>query len=360
MAAEKKAVLVLADGAVIYGDGMGAECTRCGELVFNTSMMGYQEALTDPSYAGQILLMTYPLIGNYGISKECAESKKVQVEGFCVKWAENTPHHYKSVMNLDKYLQKNKVGGIYNIDTRMVARKIRNFGVMMSACQVYKEGKEPDIEKLKKMISETVYSNLNFVPEVSTKKREVFGKGGKKVALIDYGVKGNIIRELNKRNVQVIVVPYNASAEEISKLAPDGILLSNGPGDPAILKNEVSEIKKLIGKYPIMGICLGHQLLASAAGAKTYKLKFGHRGSNHPVLDRQLNRVFITTQNHGFAVDANSLPKEWEITHVNLNDKSVEGISHRSLPIFSVQYHPEASPGPQDSGYLIDKFVKML
>ncbi|MFH1306990.1 MAG: glutamine-hydrolyzing carbamoyl-phosphate synthase small subunit [Candidatus Micrarchaeota archaeon] len=354
----KKAVLVLSDGTTIHGKGIGTESTRSGELVFNTSMTGYGEALTDPSYAGQILIMSYPLIGNYGFNKEWMESEKVQVEGFCIREAEISPHHVKNNTNLDKYLEKEGVGGICEIDTRALVRKIRTGGVMPCALQVY-EKQKPNIEELLSIAKKTEYSSQNYVQKVSENGIEEYGKGKKKVALIDYGVKGNIIQELNKRDIAVTRFPYNAKADKIKSISPDGILLANGPGDPAMLKNEINEIKKLMD-LPLMGICLGHQLLAYAAGAKCYKLKFGHRGANHPVLDKKLQQVFITTQNHGFAIDEKSLPKEWEITHVNLNDKTCEGIQHKSLPIFSVQYHPEAHPGPRDSRYLFDKFAKNL
>ncbi|MFA5108231.1 MAG: glutamine-hydrolyzing carbamoyl-phosphate synthase small subunit [Candidatus Micrarchaeia archaeon] len=360
MSDKKLAVLVLSDGSTYFGRGIGAECIKSGELVFNTSMTGYQEALTDPSYAGQILMMTYPLIGNYGFSKEYTESKKVWVEGFVLKWAEKDPHHYKSDSSLEQYLKQNNTGCIYEIDTRMLTRKIRNFGVIPAALQVYSSGKSPDLKKLKEMALSTKYSNANFIPTVSCKSPQTFGISKKKVVLIDYGAKGNIIFELNKRGIQVILVPHNTPAEDILSQKPNGILLSNGPGDPAILKQEISQIKKLFGKLPIFGICLGHQLIAHASGATTYKLKFGHRGSNHPVMDKELNKVFITTQNHGFAVDEKSIPKDWEITHVNLNDNTCEGMQHKKMQIFCVQYHPEAHPGPRDSDYLFDKFVKML
>ncbi len=356
---KKKAVLVLADGSAYFANGMGAYGVKTGELVFNTSMTGYQEALTDPSYAGQILLMTYPLIGNYGFNQDWCESQKVWLEGFCTKTYEPNPNHIcnQNSLNLDKYLQDAGVGGIYDLDTRQLTRKIRNHGVIASALEVYE--KEPDINHLIQLAKKTQYSQIDFVSSSSIKEPKTIGTSGKKVALIDYGAKGNIVRELLARKCQITIYPHDTSAQTIISSSPDGIVLSNGPGDPALLNKQIEQIKQLLD-YPIMGICLGHQLLARAIGAKTYKLKFGHRGANHPVLDKIENRVYITTQNHGFAVDENSIPKDWKITHINLNDNTVEGIEHNSLPMFSIQYHPEAHPGPQDSTYLFDKFVSKL
>lgn len=356
---KKKAVLVLSDGSSYSGQGIGATSIRTGELVFNTSMTGYGEALTDPSYAGQILLMSYPLVGNYGFNKEWTESKKVWVEGFCIRKAESSPHHVKTSTNIDKFLQDAGIGGICDIDTRQIVRKIRNFGVMPSALQVCDEKEKADIGELLLLAKKTDYSKIDFVQKVSEEKVTTHGKGSKKIALIDYGVKGNIIRELNNRNVQVIQFPFNTTAEQIYSYDVDGIVLSNGPGDPARLTFQAEQVKKLFD-YPMMGICLGHQILGMAAGSSVYKLKFGHRGANHPVLDKKLNKVFITTQNHGYAVDEKKLPLGWVATHTNLNDNTNEGMEHKSLPIFSVQYHPEAHPGPRDSMYLFDKFVKSL
>jgi len=359
MLKKKKATLVLQDGSTFSAEGIGACCIKAGELVFNTSMTGYQEALTDPSYAGQILIMAYPLIGNYGFSKEWQESDKVHVRGFCVRMAENSPSHFKNGSNLDKFLEKNGVGAIVGLDTRSIVRKIRNKGVMPAALQIYEEGAEPDIQKLLALAKDTDYSKIDCVSDASCKKIITRGEGKIKVALIDYGAKGNIINELLKRGAQVIQFPHNTSAEEIKKHSPGGIALSNGPGDPARLGAQVNEIKKLLG-FPIMGICLGHQLLGCATGAKTYKLKFGHRGANHPVMDLRTKKVVITTQNHGYALDEKTISNEWEITHINLNDNTVEGIAHKKKPIFSVQFHPEAHPGPRDSEYLFDEFIKLI
>lgn len=353
-----KSVLLLVDGTVIYGTGFGAKTIKVGELVFNTSMVGYQEALTDPSYAGQILLLTYPLIGNYGINKTDFESDNIQVEGFCVREFCNTPDHKESIKTVDSFLREFGVPGIANIDTRYLVRKTRNHGVMPAVIATYEESIDT-----KKLLEELAfnYSNINFVEKVSTQKPKIYGQGKKKVVLIDYGVKMGIVRELVVRGIKVIVVPYFATVGDICAHEPDGILLSNGPGDPAILTEAHKTIRSLADKnYPIFGICLGHQLITHAFGGSTFKQKFGHRGSNHPVFDLTKNRVCITTQNHGFASDPKSLPTELEVTHYNLNDKTIEGVRHKSKQIFSVQYHPEASPGPHDSRYLFDEFVKML
>jgi len=357
MANDLKAVLVLKDGTVLYGSGFGAKAIKTGELVFNTSMTGYQEALTDPSYAGQILLMTYPLIGNYGISKKDFESDRVQTEGFVVRRISEDFEHREAEKNVDSFLKEHGVPGIAGIDTRFVVRKIREHGVMPAILATY-DG-EIDAKRLASSVSFD-YSAQNFIEKVTTRKPMVCGSGRKKVVLIDYGVKRGIISEMNRRNVQVIVVPAFSTTEQIREYEPDGIVLSNGPGDPSVLTEAHKTIKKLADSYPIFGICLGHQLIAHAFGGTTFKLKFGHRGSNHPIFDKIKNRAYITTQNHGFAVDETKIPDEFEITHYNLNDKTVEGMRHLSKPIFSVQYHPEANPGPHDSRYLFDEFVKLL
>jgi len=352
-----KAVLILKDGTVLYGNGFGAKTARAGELVFNTSMTGYQEALTDPSYAGQILLMTYPLIGNYGINEKDFESGRVQPEGFAVREISDDFEHREARRNVDSFLKEHGVPGISGIDTRFVVRKIRERGVMPAVLATY-EG-EIDAKKLINSMSFD-YSAQNFVEKVTTKQPVVYGKGEKRVVLIDYGVKTGIIKEMNRRGIQAISVSAFSTAEQIETYEPDGIMLSNGPGDPAILAEAHKTIRKLAERHPVFGICLGHQLIAHAFGGRTFKLKFGHRGSNHPVFDKIKNRVCITTQNHGFAVDETTLPDALEVTHYNLNDKTVEGMRHESKPVFSVQYHPEANPGPHDSRYLFDEFVKML
>lgn len=350
-----EAVLVLKDGTVLEGTGFGAETERMGELVFNTSMMGYQEALTDPSYAGQILLMTYPLVGNYGTSKQDFESDRIHPMGFVVRENSIDGEHRDSTGTLNTLLETHNVPGISGIDTRFVVRHIREKGVMPAILATSKKPIDPEklLEKL-----EFDYSSVDFVSKVTTKERKVFGKGGKKITLIDYGAKMGIVRELVARDCEVHVLPASSSADDVRSLEPDGIMLSNGPGDPAILKDAHKVIRELDGYKPMFGICLGHQLLAHAFGGDTYKLKFGHRGSNHAVMDLRTKKVTITTQNHGFAVG--QMPEGFELTHENVNDKSVEGMACDDKGILSVQYHPEAAPGPHDSRFLFDRFIEML
>ena len=350
----------MSDGSIFRGLGFGAEKVSVGELVFNTSMMGYQEALTDPSYAGQILLMTYPLIGNYGANKGDFESKKVQVPAFVVREACELPSHKDSNATLDEFLGRNNTPGIAGLDTRSIVRRIRERGVMPACVCVY-SGNEPDTAGLLAKANALDYSKINFVEQASVKKEEEYGAPGwKKIALIDCGAKQSIIRELVKRELSVTVLPWNSSSMSILSHDPDGVLISNGPGDPALLGNVAKTAKELFGKMPIFGICLGHQILAHAVGGKTFKLRFGHRGSNHPVKDLETGAVTITSQNHGYAVDEKSLPKEFVPTKLNLNDRTNEGMKHRELPIFSVQYHPEANPGPLDSLGLFDEFKRLV
>lgn len=352
-----KAVLALKDGTILHGSGFGAKTERIGELVFNTSMMGYQEALTDPSYAGQILLMTYPLIGNYGTNKDDQESDSIHPEGFVIREMSQNAEHRNSKQTLDAFLRSKGVPGICGIDTRFIVRHIRDKGVMPAIIATSDRESDLDPKKLLQKLKFD-YSSIDFVSKVTTRKPQVFGKGAKKrIALVDYGVKMGIVRELVKRGCEVHMLPSHSTAKEIKALDPDGVLLSNGPGDPAILTEAHKVIRDLEG-LPMFGICLGHQLLAHAFGGDTYKLKFGHRGSNHAVLDKVRNKVVITTQNHGFAV--RKVSQGFETTHVNVNDKSIEGMRCVSRKIFSVQYHPEASPGPHDSFYLFDEFMKML
>ncbi|MCI0503631.1 glutamine-hydrolyzing carbamoyl-phosphate synthase small subunit [Candidatus Micrarchaeota archaeon] len=353
-----RAALVLKDGTVLQGTGFGAKAERMGELVFNTSMTGYQEALTDPSYGGQILMMTYPLIGNYGTNAADNESDDVQPSGFVIRELSPDSEHRQSTGELGQMLRRNGVPGICGIDTRFLVRHVRDKGVMPAIIAV--SGDEADLEP-KKLLSklEFDYSAIDFVSKVSVKEPKVFGKGGKKrVALIDYGVKMGIVRELIKRGCEVHVLPHSTPAADVLALHPDGILLSNGPGDPSILAHAHKTIRGLEGAAPMFGICLGHQLLAHAFGGDTYKLKFGHRGANHAVQDVRSRKVFITTQNHGFAV--RTAPEGFEITHINVNDNSIEGMADAKRRISSVQYHPEASPGPHDSLHLFEEFMKMM
>jgi len=357
---KRKALLVLSDGTSFAANGFGAAARRVGEAVFTTNMTGYEECLTDPSYAGQILAMAYPLIGNYGMCREWRESSRVHVEGFAVRELCREPRHAKSEKSLARRMEDEGVPGIWGLDTRALVKKIRNSGVMPACLQAFDKGDgSAEKEEMLELARGLDYSKINFVEKVSVGKAASYGKGNKKVVLIDYGVKMGIVREMNRRGVEVVVVPWNASAEEILAFSPKGIIASNGPGDPAMLMKQTGELKKLM-HLPIFGICLGHQLLGQAAGAKCYKLPFGHRGGNHPVMDLREKRVIITTQNHGYAVDAEGLGREWQVTHTNLTDGTVEGIAHRELPIFAVQYHPEANPGPCDSKYLFDRFAAMI
>ncbi len=363
-----KAILVLEDGAIIQGAGFGSKKTVSGELVFNTGMTGYQEALTDPSYNGQILMMTYPVVGNYGINPQLNESERIQAEGFVVREICAKPSHRLSSGTIAQFLKDHDIPGIYDIDTRMLTIKIRQHGTMRAVLKTYPDSKltKTDLDKLVQQARTMPFPEKNnLVSEVSCKKPVWINQkenGRSLIALIDCGTKANIIRELVQRNCTVIQLPYNTTAEEINELKPDGILISNGPGDPAhpeIMATTVKTLQQIYDRYPIKGICLGHQILALAFGAKTYKLKFGHHGANHPVKDLKNGRIYITSQNHGFAVDQATCPPNIEITGINVNDNTVESFQDKKLPIFSVQYHTEASLGPWDSKYLFDKFVTL-
>lgn len=354
-----EAILALEDGRIFKGRSFGAEGESHGEIVFNTSMAGYQEVLTDPSYKGQIVVMTYPLIGNYGVNDEDAESCKPFLEGFVVKECSKIASNWRSKKTLGDYLKEHKILGIEGIDTRELTLHIRHAGALKAVIST-RDMDEASLARKAKASPGLVGRDL--VKEViPSKPYEWNSKGRFKVIVLDCGAKFNIMRELERNNCRVTVVPATASAKEILDLKPHGIMLSNGPGDPAALPYIVKTVQDLIGKLPIFGICLGHQMLGQAFGGKTYKLKFGHHGGNQPVKDLKTNKVAITVQNHGFCVDISTLnTKELELTHVNLNDDTLEGMRHKKLPIFSVQFHPEACPGPRDAEYLFGKFTELM
>jgi len=371
----KKAILALADGTVFEGYSFGAEGEAIGEVVFNTSMCGYQEVLTDPSYKGQMVAMTYTQIGNYGVDEEDIESNKLWLEGFIVKEYCDYPSNWRSKETLNSYLKKNKIVGIRSIDTRALTKHLRDNGAMNGVISTVDLNPANLVKKANKFPS---MEGLDLAKEVTCKEQYSWNQGlwdlGKgyslrtqnselrtyRVAAYDFGMKFNILRNLVNVGCDVTVVPANTTAEDVLKMNPDGIFLSNGPGDPDAVTYAIENVRRLIGKKPIFGICLGHQILGLALGGKTYKLKFGHHGGNQPVMDLTTNKVEITAQNHGFAVDVDSLKGIAELTHINLNDKTVEGLAHTKLPLFSVQYHPEAYPGPHDSAYLFKRFVDMM
>ena len=353
--------LVLEDGTAIRGSFFGSNRSVFGELVFNTNMTGYTEALTDPSYRGQILLMTYPLIGNYGVNPAWMESERIQVAGFVVKEACETPSHPQSALGLSEFLDRHATPGLEGVDTRMLTTRIRSVGTIKAA--LVSEGDDPD--EAARTVRQMPFPDAdNLVATVGCAEPIRYpGARPRTIVVVDCGVKRNIIEEA-RRYANVVRVPWNTGAEEIRRLRPDGVILSNGPGDPAhpdLRDTTVRTTRELAGDIPLLGICLGHQLIALAFGGKTFKLKFGHRGGNQPVKDLETGRVQITSQNHGFAVDAKSLSEsEFKVTHVNLNDGTVEGLVHRELPIYSVQYHPEARPGPWDNEYIFRDFVAHL
>ena len=353
---------MLEDGTIKQGIGFGAIGEVKGELVFNTGMTGYVEALTDPSYAGQILMMTYPLIGNYGVCSEDYESNGIKVEGFVVREVCETPNNWRSEKTLPDFLEEFDIPGMQGVDTRMITRKLRNYGTMKSILKVYEDDCELDVEEIKQKIEvQPSITELDFVNKVSTSKTQIFKNGHNlDVVIIDCGVKWSTIRLLS-RSANIILVPYNTPSEKILEYNPDGVMISNGPGDPIRVIETIKTTKKLVGKVVLYGICLGHQLISLAFGAKTFKLKFGHRGANQPVKDFETGRVYISTQNHGFAVDMKSLDNtELTLTQINLNDNTVEGVKHEELPIKTVQYHPEAGPGPHDTYFFLEDFVKTM
>jgi len=355
------AILVLEDGTTVEGEGFGAEAEVYGEAVFNTSMTGYQEALTDPSYKGQILLLTYPLIGNYGINDQDFESERIQVEGFAVRESCQEPEHRDAKKNLHQFLTEHGVPGITGIDTRALTIKMRAYGTMKAMLKTSSE--KIDAAGLVEKVRESPHiTEMDLVELVTAKHVERYDAKGKlHVAILDCGMKQGILQSLLERKVNATVLPAQTSSKDILALEPDGLLVTNGPGDPMRAGYVINTLAELKEELPIFGICFGNQLISLALGASTYKLKFGHRGSNQPVKDLETGRVYITTQNHGFAVDANSLEGTGlEVSHINLNDNTVEGVKHKELPIFTVQYHPEARPGPKDSAYLFDEFIKAM
>ncbi|MBN1793764.1 MAG: glutamine-hydrolyzing carbamoyl-phosphate synthase small subunit [Candidatus Omnitrophica bacterium] len=355
-----KALLMLEDGTCFEGQTFGASGTKTGEVVFNTSMSGYQEILTDPSYKGQIVAMTYPLIGNYGVNEEDVESHRPWVEGFLIREKSNLASNWRSTESLEDYLRQHDIPGIEGIDTRALTRHIRSAGAMKAVISTDEAISRDSLLTLVRKSDSLVGKDL--VKEVTSDKPQCWNKkGAYKVVVLDCGVKYNILRELAKRNCEVYVAPAYSSAKDILGQKPHGVLLSNGPGDPAGVPYVVETVKGLVGKIPLFGICLGHQMLGLALGGKTFKLKFGHHGANHPVKDTTTGKIAITVQNHGFCVDVESLnDPDIEITHINLNDQTVEGLRHKKLPLFAVQFHPEASPGPNDAKYLFDEFINLM
>jgi carbamoyl-phosphate synthase small subunit len=379
-----QAILALEDGRVFEGESFSEKGSTTGEICFNTSMTGYQEVLTDPSYAGQIVAMTYPLIGNYGIAPSDDESIRPFVRGFVIEELCATPSNWRSRMSLEEFLAKWNVIGIQGIDTRALTRHLRMRGAM-KACLTTELSAEAAV---KAALENTGVVGMDFSSEVATQSaydwdpedelsrawKLVHGSGEPKeddylealpepkhrIVAIDYGIKRNILRRLRQEGFLTKVLPATASVDDVLRSNPDGIFLSNGPGDPAALPYAHATLRELVGRRPIFGICLGHQLLSYAYGGKTFKLKFGHRGGNQPVKDLRTGKVSITSQNHGFAVDPDSLPKTVEVTHVNLNDGTVEGMRHKNEPVFSVQYHPEAAPGPNDASYFFKEFAKLI
>ncbi len=356
----RKCYLILEDGTEFTGQSFGYESDMLGELVFNTSMSGYQEVLTDPSYSGQIVTMTYPMIGNYGINREDTESEKVQVSGFVVREYSKNYSNFRATGPLDEYLREAKIAAIEGIDTRKITRYIRDRGAMRAGIFLEKKGA---VEKVR---SHPRMTGLDLASSVSCKEHFSYGEKDKSrplIAVFDFGIKTNILRLLEKEGFSLNVYPGKTPLKDALKDGVKGVFLSNGPGDPAAVeygKSLVEDIAK--EEIPAFGICLGHQIMALGLGGSTYKLKFGHRGANQPVKNMDTGKIEITSQNHGFAVDMESLKKksQVEITHVNLNDNTVEGLRHKRLPIMSVQYHPEASPGPHDSRYLFNDFYKMV
>ena len=373
------AYLVLEDGSAYQGKTFGAKSSGYGEVVFNTSMTGYQEVLTDPSYAGQIVVLTYPMVGNYGVNSQDFESRRIQVAGFVVREHCEYPSHGLSTATLHEFLESQGIPGIAGVDTRSITRRLRSQGVMMGGIYTHLGESLASPQTAPPMMREAAtevalarlrdvpkYGDVDFVKRVTTDEAYSWDAPSNapvsksRILVADFGVKWNILRQVRSQGYEVMTVPATTCAADMLALKPAGIVLSPGPGDPALLDYIVNTTKELIGRVPIMGICLGHQIVARSLGGDTFKLKFGHRGGNHPVRDLATNKVYITAQNHGYAVDPDSLPSGLEVTHINLNDGTVEGLRHRDLPVLTVQYHSEASPGPRDNEYLFDRFLAMV
>lgn len=351
-----RARLILEDGTECIGTSFGAVTETLGEVVFNTSLTGYQEVISDPSYCGQIVVMTYPMIGNYGINRDDFEAVRPFIHGFVVREECDSPSNWRNTQTLDELLKAYEIPGIAGVDTRMLTRKIRHYGTLRGLITTSQTPTEELVASLK---ASTLMTDQ--VARVSTKSVFSCPGTGHRVVLVDFGSKHGILRELTKRGCDVVVVPFNVTAEEIRRIQPDGILLSNGPGDPKDVPQAITMIREILGEYPLFGICLGHQLFALASGADTEKMKFGHRGGNHPVKELTTGRTYITSQNHGYAVKQDFIAATGlEVTHLALNDGTIEGLRNVNKQAFSVQYHPEAAPGPYDSGYLFDQFIQMI